>query len=597
VRRIAGAALGLTVTLLAGCDPKLPDYPKPDKTVWLDQNWQAAQRSWYHHADQGTMTFGIPYEWLAALEQPSLSLWSAGSFIDPAYLDQFGFIASPGKDNPSGLPVGFAHGGPVIDPTTGQAWLNPQSKQPFTAAGLTCAACHTGRLTYNRTELLIDGGGAMTDLGKFRTALGLAIAYTIYLPFRADRFVDRVLGPGASPEARDALKQKLADLLTSGKEALALDDNVKATTIEEGFGRLDALNRIGNQVFALDLAIDENYVGTSAPVHYPHIWDSSWFDWVQYNASIMQPMVRNAGESLGVRSLINLTTTNDPKLPLFASTANITNLVEMEEDLAGKQPEAGTGFTGLKAPSWPAEVLGPVDQAAATKGAALYAEMCQGCHLPPTKSPEFWDAQFWTAPNAAGERYLKVTEVPITHIGTDPAQAAGMQYRGLRLPDALGIPASDNDSYGPALGAVVEKAVNQWYDSQTPPVPPELREKMNGNRPNKLQVEPLYKARPLDGIWASPPYLHNGSVPNVYALLSPAKERPARFYLGRRDYDPVNLGYQSQELAGGFEFDTTIPGNRNIGHEFDDAPKGGGIIGRRLSPDERHALVEYLKTL
>ncbi|MEI9986808.1 MAG: hypothetical protein WDN69_28785 [Aliidongia sp.] len=72
-------------------------------------------------------------------------------------------------------------------------------------------------------------------------------------------------------------------------------------------------------------------------------------------------------------------------------------------------------------------------------------------------------------------------------------------------------------------------------------------------------------------------YLHNGSVPTIYALLSPAKERPAKFYLGRREYDPVNLGYQYGELSGGFEFDTTIPGNRNSGHEFDNAPMAAAL--------------------
>jgi mono/diheme cytochrome c family protein len=599
VKRIALTTLVLSLASVGGCGPETPDYQKSEKTVWLDQHWQKEQRDWYHHADQGTQTFGIPYEWLMALEQPTLSFGSAGMFADQAYLDQFGFIPSPELDNATKLPVGFAHGAGIVDPTTGQAWENPQTHQPFTSAGLTCAACHTGRMTYGKTSLFIDGGAAMTDLGKFRTALGLSIAYTIYVPFRADRFAERVLGPNASPEATAALKQKLSDLLKSGKAALALDDGVKDSSLEEGFGRLDALNRIGNQVFALDLAIDENYVGTSAPVHYPHIWDSSWFDWVQYNGSIMQPMVRNAGEAMGVRALVNLTTDNDPKLPLYASTVNMDNLFKMEQDLAGKQPDAATGFTGLRAPAWPADVFGPVDQALAAKGAVLYKELCQGCHLPPVKSPEFWSDKFWTAANAAGERYLKVTMIDTTEIGTDPAQAMGMEYRGLRLPKALGLTTDEHKpgeySYGPALGAIVQKTVEHWYDSHN--IPPEQRQVMNGNRPNELQVPAKYKARPLDGVWASPPYLHNGSVPNIYALLSPAKERPAKFYLGSREYDPVNLGYQDQSLAGGFEFDTSVLGNHNTGHEFDDAPPGGGIIGRKLSPEERRALVEYLKTL
>ena len=48
-----------------------PSYPTAEKSVWLKQNWQPAQRVWFHHADQGTLTFGIPYEWFIALEQPT----------------------------------------------------------------------------------------------------------------------------------------------------------------------------------------------------------------------------------------------------------------------------------------------------------------------------------------------------------------------------------------------------------------------------------------------------------------------------------------------------------------------------------------------
>ena len=82
-----------------------------------------------------------------------------------------------------------------------------------------------------------------------------------------------------------------------------------------------------------------------------------------------------------------------------------------------------------------------------------------------------------------------------------------------------------------------------WYDSQDPPIPEQEREALNGYRPNGIQDPLAYKVRPLNGIWATPPYLHNGSVPNVYALLSPVSERPKSFYLGRREYDPICMGY------------------------------------------------------
>jgi hypothetical protein len=77
-----------------------------------------------------------------------------------------------------------------------------------------------------------------------------------------------------------------------------------------------------------------------------------------------------------------------------------------------------------------------------------------------------------------------------------------------------------------------------------------------------------YKARPLDGVWATPPYFHNGSVPNLDQVLSPASRRDVKFYLGTRRFDPVKVGYKTEEFYGAFLMDTTISGNRNTGHEF-----------------------------
>ena len=50
-----------------------------------------------------------------------------------------------------------------------------------------------------------------------------------------------------------------------------------------------------------------------------------------------------------------------------------------------------------------------------------------------------------------------------------------------------------------------------------------------------------YKARPLDAIWATPPFLHNGSVPSLFHLLSPISERPARFWVGNFEFDPQHV--------------------------------------------------------
>ena len=119
--------------------------------------------------------------------------------------------------------------------------------------------------------------------------------------------------------------------------------------------------------------------------------------------------------------------------------------------------------------------------------------------------------------------------------------------------------------------------------------------------PNELRGELAYKVRPLNGVWATPPYLHNGSVPTVEHLLGDPNDRPKKFYLGNREYDPVNLGYKFDKIENGFEFDTSIRGNSNRGHEFrKDFSKEKeikGVIGPALSVDDRKALIEYLKTL
>ena len=98
-------------------------------------------------------------------------------------------------------------------------------------------------------------------------------------------------------------------------------------------------------------------------------------------------------------------------------------------------------------------------------------------------------------------------------------------------------------------------------------------------------------------IWATAPFLDSGSVPNLHEILSPVDKRSENFFLGSRLFDPKKVGYGPGRIEGGFELDTTKPGNSNKGHEFKDGPRGGGVIGRLLQQDEREALIEYLKSL
>jgi hypothetical protein len=94
----------------------------------------------------------------------------------------------------------------------------------------------------------------------------------------------------------------------------------------------------------------------------------------------------------------------------------------------------------------------------------------------------------------------------------------------------------------------------------------------------------------LNGIWATAPYLHNGSVPTLYDLLHPDR-RPAKFAMGNREFDPAKIGYQDDVTAAGptiWIYDTSQSGNSNIGHS-------GEAFGTTLPEDQKVALLEYLK--
>ena len=98
----------------------------------------------------------------------------------------------------------------------------------------------------------------------------------------------------------------------------------------------------------------------------------------------------------------------------------------------------------------------------------------------------------------------------------------------------------------------------------------------------------LYEARPLNGIWATAPFLHNGSVPTLDALLRKQADRPKSFSVGVRTFDTSKVGLAEAPSSSSLpKLDTTLPGNTNVGHEF----------GVGLSEDERKWLIEYLKTL
>ncbi|HEY0006995.1 MAG TPA: c-type cytochrome [Pyrinomonadaceae bacterium] len=98
-----------------------------------------------------------------------------------------------------------------------------------------------------------------------------------------------------------------------------------------------------------------------------------------------------------------------------------------------------------------------------------------------------------------------------------------------------------------------------------------------------------YASPPLDGIWLRAPYLHNGSVPTLADLLETPDKRPKLFWRGYDLYDQERVGFVSSGPEAerlNSRFDTSVAGNSSQGH----------LWGTDLTPDEKRALIEFLKT-
>lgn len=182
----------------------------------------------------------------------------------------------------------------------------------------------------------------------------------------------------------------------------------------------------------------------------------------------------------------------------------------------------------------------PIDTAKAHRGARLYKQICAACH---GAGPR----------DFSGEFVGKVT--PWKDIGTDRRRL---------------------DTYTYDL-AVNQSTLYAGYDW----------------RFQNFRKTFGYANAPLDGAWLRAPYLHNGSVPNLYELLEPSARRTKTFYRGYDVYDPEHVGFKVDLAAENrkryFKFEVSVAGNSNVGHE-------GERYGTELSVADKDALLEHLKT-
>ena len=177
----------------------------------------------------------------------------------------------------------------------------------------------------------------------------------------------------------------------------------------------------------------------------------------------------------------------------------------------------------LAPPSWPEDVFGKIDREKAKKGKALFMTMCSGCH-------NAWPYT-WTEPNKYGKRFVLVGLVPQTYVGTDHTQGEASRvirnYWSTEQVLATRVPGQADAAAVAYFSTVLARRLGKWRFGKLnlTPGPDGRSERLSANCPRRRPRISVYKAAPRDGVWATPPFLHNGSVPNLYEMLVPASER------------------------------------------------------------------------
>ena len=190
--------------------------------------------------------------------------------------------------------------------------------------------------------------------------------------------------------------------------------------------------------------------------------------------------------------------------------------------------------------------------------------------------PKFKD--LWDIDPRSKQRFFHLVQCDLQEIGTDPNQAMNFYrrvavFKGKSIPAALGLYAVTEfirrDKYRTLKPGGLSRTEAEQYDRFRVFDEGTEKEVEQGRFIDEVLVANLsYSARPLYGIWATPPFLHNSSVPNLYQMLVPADQRDRTFYLGTTLFDPEHVGYRTEKFPGAFLLDTSLPGNSNAGHEF-----------------------------
>jgi hypothetical protein len=597
-------------------------FSRPDSSIVADyrNGLTPAQKERYYHLSQGAEI--LPWILLTAVDVADPG--SAKPFVEN--LERYGLLPDPARDD--GLPVGLTVSSNAF--TFGMDFV-----------GISCAACHVGELRHDGKAVRVDGAPNMFNLQLFNSqaidALTAATSDRGKL-WRALKRLGRqdygrygVAAPFVRPATlvyygaqvllhRDRLDARL-ELIAVIRAAKEQRDPKHPTS---GFGRLDAFDGTRNFIFTRlrkadaggEFAINKaNMVKLDAAVKFPPLWSrKAWppepieayreqperfppvwgfkdYDWVEWTINTNTVMERNFTETLGAGATVVL----DPGKTgsLFENSIPIRNMHDLEWLAYYIDP-----------PRWPTAIFGEIKPDLAAEGEGIFRSRCAGCHEygDDLRAPTGLIRLRGMRPEDVGTDAAAALRVscPIPDTGAlviPPRSYAAEDSQLLR--DCAGVKAGTafvGNSFARTVQAAVDSMKQQAYAAagieaaQQRAMEDLDRRGHVAWRDTLLDTQPPYgpyAARPLYGIWAAAPYLHNGSVPTLYHLLLPPEQRPKTFPLGGREYDPVRLGFAVDTACGQQDcvVDTTRSGDGNGGH----------LWGTDLAEPDRMALLEYLK--
>lgn len=576
----------LAIVLLSACTTQAPQYPDPFKQVsYYDYNngLTESDRLNYYYQDEGIQY--LPYDVLVSLKRPNKTGFFNELFLERP--ERLGLYKNIQKMNLP--PIGITKSD------------NPKY---LPMAGINCATCHTSILTYNGKGIIIDGASGLFAIDRLIQEMVTSVVLTLVNPIEFNEFYNRFqknrAKSGEEPDFEVLMKtdsvlrlkeilnkSSYEDLCETDKKLVFqyfnLIDEKLPTTLKSGAyptendlsSRLKMYSYLVKRVkFFLSRASysksNENVAPTGlgrsnpwgvtknmiagellgkkesewpkesgGPINTPSIWNFDHSKWIFMGGVTNSMLERNIAQGIALVTDFNWQT--------FETTISISNL-EKVSSFARK----------AKPPKWPENLFGEIDLEKAIQGKYYFEKLCLNCHK---EDNSIETAKF---------------EYNYVSVLTDE------EYYKSQVEDFYGKDLF-SEVLAPFLLEVKQKAAKKEGII-------DLSLYENGRLPS-IWRKPKYnqlEAKPLIGVWATPPYLHNGSVSSIKELLLPENKRKTFFTIGSMEYDPVNLGFNYEKLY--YSSDINIGcnkciGNSNKGHEY----------GVNLSEEEKLQLIEYLK--